>query len=207
MQHPIFRISVAVFLCGMAGFAAKKPRVGVVAIQDRKDHGLGNAALEAKLLSLLRSAGFDSVPLRFQPAADVDHEARQAGCAYILYTVIVDVHRTTATAVANAVTSSKKRDIWEAEVEFRIFAVDQVQPLLSTQVTGRNAKSHPGKDAPPPPATRPASEETLLTDSTPVELTGRQKKHKSVAVAAALEREVKMVRERLAHPDAGVSNP
>ena len=191
-------------LCSLSVRAAKKPRIGVVAIQDRKGHALGTVALENRLLSLVKGAGYEGVPLRFQPAADVDHQARQAGCAYILYTDIVDVHRTTGTAVANAVSPSKKRDIWEAEVEFRIFSLDQVQPLLSTTVTGRNGKSHPAKNSPPAEssagtktAMAPISESTILTDATPVEQTGRQKKHKSVAVAVALEREVKMVRERL----------
>ena len=200
---------IGLCVCGLTVLAAKKPRIGVVAIQDRKGHALGTSALEGRLLSLVKSAGYDGVPLRFQPAADVDHEARQAGCAYILYTDIVDVHRTAGTAVANAVSPSKRKDIWEAEVEFRIFALDQVQPLLSTTVTGRNAKSHPSKNPPPSAGSAPAgsssmapiSESNILTDATPVEQTGRQKKHKSVAVASALEREVKMVRERLNHPD------
>jgi hypothetical protein len=182
---------------------AKKPRIGVVAIQDRKGHSLGASALDGRLLSLVKGAGFEVAPLRFQPAADVEHKAREAGCAYILYTDVVDVHKTTGTQVVNAVTPTKKRDIWEAEVEFRIFAVDKVQPLLATSVTGRNAKSKPQKGVvatPPPPApteTKSVSESNVLTDATPMEETGRQRKHKSVAVASALDREVKMVRERI----------
>ena len=189
-------------LCGV-GTAAKKPRIGVVTIQDRKGHGLGIPALQGRLLGLIRGAGYDGVTLNFQPAADVEAQARQAQCGYILYTDVVDVHRTSGTQVANAVTASRKRDIWVAEVEFRIFAVDRAQPLLSTSVTGRNAKSHPAKpEEPSPTATQPASvaEPNLLTDTTPREETGRQRKHKSVAVAAALEHEVKLVRERLKQP-------
>jgi hypothetical protein len=118
--------------------------------------------------------------------------------------------------VANTVPGSHKRDIWEAEVEFRVFAVDQVQPLLSTSVTGKNARSHPAKTAgapPQPPAAAPAraagisvAEPNVLTDVTPMEETGRQRKHKSVAVASALEHEVKMVKERVNQPaTAGAS--
>jgi len=148
-----------------------------------------------------KDAGFEAAPLRFQPAADVEHQAHEAGCQYILYTDVVDVHKTTGTQVVNAVTPTKKRDIWEAEVEFRIFAVDKVQPLMATSVTGRNAKSHPQKGpamaapAPTPASTKSVSEASVLTEATPMEETGRQKKHKSVAVASALDREVKMVRD------------
>ena len=189
-------------LCGI-GYAAKKPRIGVVTIQDRKGHGLGTAALQSRLLSLIRGAGYDGVTLNFQPAADVEAQARQAQCGYILYTDVVDVHRTAGTQVANAVSASKKRDIWVAEIEFRIFAIDRPQPLLSTSVTGRSGKSRSTKpEAPTPTVSPPASvaEPNLLTDTTPREETARQRKHKSVAVAAALEREVKLVRERLNQP-------
>ena len=210
MGHRLLRwLAVGLCLCGI-GFAAKKPRIGVVAIQDRKGHGLGTSALQNKLLSLVRGAGYEGVTLKFQPAADVEAQARQARCDYILYTDVVDVHRTAGTQVANAVSRSRKRDIWEAEVEFRIFAIDQVQPLLATSVTGKNAKSRPQPAVQPPESASstatPAlsvADSNVLTDATPQEETGRQRKHKSVAVAAALEREVKLVRERLRQPPQG----
>jgi hypothetical protein len=205
--------SIALVVCASCamGWAAKKPRIGVVAIQDRKQHALGASALDGRLLNLVKGAGFESAPLRFQPAADVEHQAREAGCAYILYTDVVDVHKTTGTQVVNAVSASRKKDIWEAEVEFRIFALEQVQPLLATSVTGRNVKSraHAGASATPAPAAATAtlsvSEPTVLTEATPMEETGRQRKHKSVAVASALEREVKMVRDRIRQSASGAT--
>src|SRR5579862_6550562 len=138
------RTIVVLFCLGCGtGWAAKKARVGVVAIQDRGNHELGYSALNGELLNLVKGSGFDSVLLKFQPAADLEHAGREAGCSYILYTDVVEVHQTAGTQVANAMTASKKRDIWEAEVEFRVFKIDQVQPLMSTTVTGKNAKSKP----------------------------------------------------------------
>lgn len=206
-------IGILVCLCSTA-LAAKKAKIGIVAIQDSKRNSLDYSALEGRLLRLVRGAGFEAVPLRFQPAGDVDHAAREKECDYILYTDVVDVRRTTGSQVVNTVSVSHKRDIWEAEVEFRIFAMDRVQPLLATSVTGRNAKSHPGKPGTPAQpaaapsaatASLPISESSILTEATPVEETGRQKKHKNVAVASALEREVKMVRERINHPASAES--
>ena len=204
--------SIALVVCVSCaiGSAAKKPRIGVVAIQDRKQHALGASALDGRLLNLVRSAGFEAAPLRFQPAADVEHQAREAGCAYILYTDVMDVHKTTGTQVVNAVSASKKKDIWEAEVEFRIFALDQAQPFMATSVTGRNVKSkaHAANATPAPApatATLSVSESNVLTEATPMEETGRQRKHKSVAVASALEREVKMVRDRIRQPASGAT--
>jgi len=213
------------------GVAADKPiaaRVGVVPIQDHAGRSLGYSALDSKMLGLLRSAGFQPVPLRFQPAADLEAAARAADCAYILYTDIIDIHRTTGPHIGDAAREiggtlsgherSRGRDIWEAEVEFRLFAVGQVLPVLSTSVTGRNSKSHSStvKNTPPkaagdtsatarpePNATR---EPNILLDATPVEETGRQRKHKSVAVAAALDRAAKLVRERINQPGASSEN-
>src|ERR1044071_2455854 len=171
-------LAIGLCLCG-SGSAAKKPRIGVVTIQDRKGHGLGTSALQNKLLSLVRGAGYEGVTLNFQPAADVEAQARQARCDYILYTDVVDVHRTAGTQVSNAGSPSRRRDIWEAEVEFRIFALDRVQPLLSTSVTAKNTKSRPG--TPQATSTTPApsmsvGEPNLLTEATPREESGRQRK-------------------------------
>src|SRR5512144_3040195 len=108
-MSPRFVPSIALILC--AGFslvsAAKKPRIGVVAIQDRKGHSVGAAALDRRLLSLVKNAGFEVSPLRFQPAADVEHQARALDCTYILYTDVVDVHKTAGTQLINTVGASK----------------------------------------------------------------------------------------------------
>lgn len=234
MQRGFLRwTALVISLFCAAAVAANKPaavRIGVVAIQDHAGRSLGYSALDAKMLGLLRGAGFEPVPLRFQPAADLEATARDAGCAYILYTDIIDIHRTTGPHLGGAVRGiggtlsgnerSRGRDIWEAEVEFRLFAVGQVLPVLSTSVTGRNSKSHaatvkntPAKSsgdtsaaaARPEPNTTP--EPNILLDATPVEETGRQRKHKSVAVAAALDRAAKLLRERINQPATSTENP
>jgi hypothetical protein len=243
MQRRILRwisLFITVF-CAMT-IAAKKPtavRLGVVSIQDHAGRSLGYSALDGRLLGLLRSAGFHAVPLRFQPAADLESAARQADCLYILYTDILDIHRTAGPPIGKAVRGiggtlagnehSRKKDIWEAAVEFRLFAVGQVLPVLSTSVTGRNGKSGSPKNpdatgsaATPAPAGSAttsavtngsagtaavsAAEPNILLEATPAEETGRQRKHKSVAVAAALEREVKLVREKVNQPPASAEN-
>lgn len=246
MQRGFLRwTSLFVTVLCVVTIAAKKPaavRVGAVAIQDHAGRSLGYSALDRRLLGLLRNAGFHAVPLRFQPAADLESAARQADCAYILYTDILDIHRSGGPPIGKAVRGiggtlagnegSRKKDIWEAEVEFRLFAVGQVLPVLSTSVKGKNGKSGSPKNpdaagnavtaAPAGSAatttsgaatsssvgtpTATAAEPDILLEATPIEETGRQRKHKSVAVAAALEREVKLVRERINQPPASTEN-
>ena len=196
------------------GVTKPAPRIGVVAIQDHEGRSLGFQALNNRLLQLLRNAGYRPVALEFQPSADVEHAARQLGCTHILYTDIVEVRKSAAPQIATALHSvaatndGKHRDIWEAEVEFRLFAIDQVQALLSSSVNGKNQKHSP-TTAPAElvtvsnsgSLTRP--EPDMLAAATPVEEPGRLKKHKTVAVATALERETKLLKSYFDRPPAG----
>ena len=205
------------------GQSAPAARIGVVMIQDHGGNSLAFTELNNRLRALLRTAGYESELLEFRPSGDVDHAARAAGCGHILYTDIAEIRRAGGPLVAGAVKDvggavsgtgkAKSRDIWEAEVEFRLFTMDQVPPLVATSVTGRNSKH--GTRAGAQATAMPASSRTvspqrpepdLLTQTTPIDQEGRLKKHKSAAVAAALEREVKTVRERLREPATRASD-
>jgi hypothetical protein len=174
-------------------------RICAVALQDHGGRAVGYSDLDKRHLKLLKEAGFQPVAIPFQPSADLERAARDTSCRYILYSDIIDMRRTAGGQLASAVkgvtgTQGKtKREIWEAEVEFRLFVLDQVQPLLSTSTRGRNIKG------PTPPRTE-AGPPDILLDQTPAELTGRQLKHRSLAVASALEKGVKLVRNKITDP-------
>ena len=210
--------SAAVVLAGSAGLllgvTKPAPRIGVVAIQDHEGRSLGFQALNNRLVLLLKNAGYRPVALEFQPSADVEHAARQLGCTHILYTDIVEIRKSAGPQITTALHSvggtddGKHRDIWEAEVEFRLFAIDQVQALLSSSVNGKNQKhsptTAPAEVIPVSSAgsmTRP--EPDMLAAATPVEEPGRLKKHKTVAVATALEREAKLLKSYFDKAPAG----
>ncbi len=216
MRFVFLSLSVTLLSFQHSSAVAAEPspvRVGAVAIRDHAGRSIGFSALDARMVSQLKKAGLQAVTLPFRPAADMDHAARQAKCDYILYTDILDIRKTAGSQISDKVKdageslsgnqSSKSRDTWEAEIEFRLFAIDQVAPLLSSSVNGKNTRSKPGSTPPAPADTTSVlsvADANILTEATPQEETGRQKKHKSVAVAAALEREVKMVKERIRNP-------
>lgn len=195
---PIALVGSVVLVAGAAAAAPKavNARLCAVALQDHGGKAIGFSDLDKRNLKLLKEAGFAPVAIPFQPSADVERAAREKSCTYILYTDIIDMRRTAGGQISNAVkevAGSKKREIWEAEVEFRLFQIDQVQALMSTSTRGRNIKG------PTPPRTDSGPPDVLL-DQTPAELTGRQLKYRSLAVASALEKGVKLVREKVAKP-------
>jgi hypothetical protein len=203
---------VALLVVAAAAQADAAERICAVMIQDHGGNSLAFSSLNKRLVAIIQAAGYEAMSVQFRPAADVDHDARTGGCKYILYTDVAEIRHAGGPQMTDAMRAagsavagngkSKGRDIWEADVEFRLFSIDEVPPLLAKSVTGRNGKSSTKASAEAEPAaSRSVSpqrpEPDMLTQTTPIDQDGRMKKHKSVAVAAALEREVKVVRERL----------
>src|SRR5262245_4703178 len=123
----------------IAADRATPVRVGAVEIRDHGGRSIGFDALDKRLLLLLRNAGFHAEKLRFAPPADVEYAARQANLTHILYTDVVDIRRTAGAQMGNVLRAKPDRkDEWVAEIEFRLFAVDQVRPVFSGLVNGKN---------------------------------------------------------------------
>ncbi len=196
--------------CAVWGADKRAVRIGVVPIQDHQGRSLHFGAIDARFAGLLRGQGVEVTPLRFQPAADVDHQAREAHCDYVLYTDIVDIRKAGGAQFVKAVHGAlnpdapRGRDIYEAEIELRLFSMDEAQPKLATSVTGRTdkKKSVPvaAARAAAPSATIDVSDTNPLAGETPAEETSRQRKYRSLAVANALQNAAKLVRERVAKP-------
>ena len=127
MKHSALAVIGGMMIVAFSSMAAD--RIGVVATQDRTGSGLSTAILDDQLKVDLLASGFEVVPLRFAPPADVDHEARMAGCNYLLYTDI---------ARAGKVRRPFAKPADESEVEFRLFRLDEGIPMLSTSVTARS---------------------------------------------------------------------
>ena len=220
MKHAVLMkrwpvLAIVLLYPASSGLAVKRllGRVGVVAVQDHANAPLDQHSLNGRLAKLLKDNSFDAVQLSFKPAADLEYEAGQVQCTHILYTDIVSIRRAGGAQLVEGMKSFASNirplDIWEAEVEFRLFKVNEVLPLLSTTVTGRNARSKataatapPAVEFEPLASAQPGTPQMLsvgdvFTEVTPTEDSGRIRKHKNVAVAAALERVVKGVRERL----------
>jgi hypothetical protein len=167
-------------------------RVCTVAVQDRLETGAPTEELDAAIQSELARAGIDAVGLHFQPAADLDHTARAAGCGFTLYTDVVRAGSrsadTLAAAVRNMFTSGPNKA--EAELEFRLFAIDRVLPLISTSVTGTSS----GRKLRPHVVSRVEFGDARMPSGQGSTATERAA---TSALMAAVEREVSLVRRAL----------
>jgi hypothetical protein len=125
----------------------KSLRICVVAVQDRSKQGVSFADVNAMLASMLVSEGLQAVPLAFQPLADVEYAAQKANCDYILYTDIVGIRETVRSQFMRALqrfSGSRADDVRTiAEIEFRLFSLDEVLPRLSTALTASDKRAGP----------------------------------------------------------------
>jgi hypothetical protein len=139
--------------CGAALLASPSltgaVRIGVVAIQNHSTRKVPLELATSTLEEMLRKQGFATTALAFQPPADVQYAARQAKCDYILYSEVVRVTRPAGAQMARAMQNMGKPfggkgagslQTVEAEVEFRLFGLEEVLPDLSTTVQGKTRK-------------------------------------------------------------------
>lgn len=188
MKHSsrVIGLASALLFAAVSGSASDKAaqpiRIGVVSVQDRSEQGISADGLDTVLARLLRSEGLLPVFLAFQPPADVEYAARRAECDYILYTDIVAVRQTARSQFAKAlrmisgvarprVMAYADHGPIVAEIEFRLFFLDEVLPRISTTVTAKSSKTEPGRSG-------------SATVHRPIQS----------ALAAALAREVQMIR-------------
>lgn len=129
--------------------ASGADRIGVVAIQNHSTRKVPLEFATETLAEMLRRSGFAATMLAFQPPADVQHAARSAQCNYILYSEVVRVSKTAGAQMSRAMQNMGKpfgakgpgpTQTVEAEVEFRLFGIDEVLPDLSATVQGKTSK-------------------------------------------------------------------
>jgi hypothetical protein len=120
-------------------------RIAAVAIQNRSVQPISTTGLDAIIAKLLRQQALDAVTLAFEPSADVEHQARLASCGYILYTDIAEVGKSVRTQLGSIMRMFGAKTMpapesYVAVVEFRLFAMDEVLPRISTMTSGKTGR-------------------------------------------------------------------
>jgi len=134
-------MTLIVAVAGAAELRVEPDRVCAVGVQDRARVPAGTSDLDALLEGAIVERGFEVVVLPFDRPADVEYAAREKGCTYILYTDIARADETAGSRVCRAFKRLGGGDgaaTMNAEVEFRLFRVDEVLPIVSTSVAGKS---------------------------------------------------------------------
>jgi hypothetical protein len=110
-------------------------RIGYVPIRDYSGRVKDTADLNSQLNDRLKALGFQTVELAFQPPAELEETARQAGCHYVLYADIIAMRQPMLDKLGSAFHAKTVHA--EVEIEFRLFGMDEVFPRVSTSITAR----------------------------------------------------------------------
>jgi hypothetical protein len=136
-------VMTAGIACGMASGAELMSgwnRICAVAAQNRSKAPMSTDGMDDLVERAMTRAGFDVVNLAFEPPADVEYAARMRGCSHILYTDLVRAKESAGSPACRAFkrfTGTDNTMTANAEIEFRLFRIDEVLPLVSTSVKGK----------------------------------------------------------------------
>ena len=131
-----------------AGSAAgtKQPgkiRVGVVTITNKTDRSPSLYNVRSKLISSIIDGDVDAVPLDSRSPAEIEVEARQKECDYILYTDIA-LLKTSGKAgglLGRATGVGGLREKVESRLDFRLFPIGSASPQLTSSAAAKDEKS------------------------------------------------------------------
>ncbi|HLG17106.1 MAG TPA: hypothetical protein VJH03_21795 [Blastocatellia bacterium] len=115
-------------------------RVGVVAVSNKTDGPVETALLRDQLIGDIRSSRIDAVPLDSRAIPDIEAEARQKDCDYILYTDIAELKKSAPGGKVGGLlgrASGVLKERYEARSEFRLFPVGSATPQLASSASAK----------------------------------------------------------------------
>jgi hypothetical protein len=126
--------------------AIKQPgkiRVGVVNITNKTDRSPSLYNVRSRLISNIIDADVDAVPLDSRTPADIEAEARQKGCDYILYTDIA-VLKTSGKVgglLGRATGVGGLKEKVESRLDYRLFPIGSTTARLTSSAAAKDESS------------------------------------------------------------------
>jgi hypothetical protein len=120
-----------------------KIRVGVVTIANKTDRSPSLYNVRSRLISNIIDSDVDAVPLDSRTPAEIEAEAKQKYCDYILYTDI-GVLKTSGKVgglLGRAAGVGGIKEKVEARLDFRLFPVGSASALLTSSATAKDESS------------------------------------------------------------------
>ena len=123
--------------------AVKQPgkiRVGVVTIANKTDRSPSLYNLRSRLISNIIDPDVDAIPLDSRTQAEIEAEAKQKSCDYILYTDIslLKTSGKVGGLLGRAAGVGGVKEKVEARLDFRLFPVSSAAALLTSSATAKD---------------------------------------------------------------------
>lgn len=120
-----------------------KIRVGVVTIANKTDRSPSLYNLRSKLISNIIDADVDAVPLDLRTPAEIETEAKQKGCDYILYTdiALLKTSGKVGGLLGRATGVGGVKEKVEARLDFRLFPVGSPTAVLTSSAAAKDESS------------------------------------------------------------------
>jgi hypothetical protein len=121
-------------------------RVGVVAISNKTDRSPSLESLRNRIINGITESDVDAVPLDSRTPSDLDAEAKQKGCDYILYTDVAGLKTSGKVGglLGRAAGVGGLKEKVEARLDYKLFPIGSASPQLTSSAT---AKEEGGDDA------------------------------------------------------------
>jgi hypothetical protein len=116
-------------------------RIGVTAINNKTERPAQKNATRERLISAINSGNIEAVPLYARSSSEIDAEAKQIGCDFILYTDIATIKKSGGGGMLGKVTKAAGvnplKDKFEAKVEYKLYPTGTSSPVLASSATAK----------------------------------------------------------------------
>jgi hypothetical protein len=119
---------------------AKQPgaiRVGVVQINNRSGKPVSQESLRQRLIRDIQGSGIEAVALNGTSAAELEAEAKEKQCDFILYSDVAALKMSKLGGLFGSVTGAGGIGKTEAKMEFKLFAVGETSPRLQSSASAK----------------------------------------------------------------------
>lgn len=118
-------------------------RVGVVSIANKTDRSPSVDSLRSRLIGSIIQSDVDAVPLDSRTPADIEAEAKQKECDYILYTevTLLKTSGKVGGLLGRATGVGGLKERVESRLDFRLFPVGNTSPQLTSSASAKEEGS------------------------------------------------------------------
>jgi hypothetical protein len=116
-------------------------RVGVTAINNKTERPAPRNVAREQLISAINSGNIEAVPIYAKSNNEIDAEAKQTNCDFVLYTEISTLKQSGGGGMLGKMTKAAgvnpMKDKYESKVEYKLYPAGSTSALLSSSAVGK----------------------------------------------------------------------